>query len=240
MNAIKFLLSVFSILLLFVQGQADDIDVVVNILEENELFWRVDELVTVKDGRVVKLNLDNKDFGKEGITRLVPEIGQLTELQELTINDNDLTRFPKEIFTCSKLVKLEIKNNNLISLPVGIHKLTSLRKLDLRNNELRVLPDDIVNLKYLVKLQLWGNELTMLPSQMGRLSSLKELYLRGNRLTGLPVSITKLKLHYLDMLENQLCDVPKRIDRWLKKFEVHYEMLQYCMTDYRFRKRNYE
>ena len=240
MKAPKFLLAVLSILLLSAQGQVNDVAIVMDILEENGLDWRIEELVTKKDGRIVKLNLDNKDFGKEGITRLLPEIGKLSELEVLTINDNDLITLPQEIFQLTRLTRLEIKNNNLISLPFGIHKLSNLKKLDLRNNELRVLPNDIVHLKNLVKLQLWGNELTTLPSQIGRLSSLKELYLRGNRLTGLPPSITRLKLHYLDMLENQLCDVPKRVDRWLKKFEVNYEMLQYCVGDYRFKRRSYQ
>lgn len=40
------------------------------------------------------------------------------------------------------------------------------------------------------------------------------------------------------MLENQLCDVSRQVDRWLKKYEVNYKMLQYSVSDYRFRKQD--
>lgn len=221
-------------------GQTSDLGVVESILEKNNLDWNIEEVATFNNGRIIELNLNNKNFGKEGIKTLTPEIGQLTELKELAINDNDLIILPKEIFNCVKLTKLEIKNNNLLSIPSDISKLSRLTVLDLRNNELKELPPEIGKLKLLSKLQLWGNELISLPSEIGKLSSLRELYLRGNRLTGLPLSITKLKLTYLDMLENQLCDVPRRIDRWLKKYDVNYEMLQYCMgRNYRFRIRGY-
>lgn len=221
-------------------GQISDLGVIKSIFEKNNLDWNIEEVATFNNGRIIELNLNNKNIAQKGITKLHYEIGLLTELRILTINDNDLTYLPKEILNCTKLTKLEIKNNNLLSIPSDIGKLSHLKVLDLRNNKLKELPPEIGKLKLLSKLQLWGNELISLPSEIGKLSSLRELYLRGNRLTGLPLSITKLKLTYLDMLENQLCDVPRRVDRWLQKYDVNYEMLQYCMgRNYRFRIRGY-
>lgn len=225
---------------MFSHAQENDLKVVKSILGLNDIELDVEEIVKIRDGRVIELNLNNRDYSKEGITYLPKDIGKLTALRVLTINDNDLTTIPKEIYNLTKLTILEIKNNNLVSLPAGIRKLSSLQKLDLRNNEIEVLPREIGKLTSLVKLQLWGNELTQLPSTIGNLSSLRELYLRGNKLTGLPVNITKLRLTYLDILDNHLCNLPAKVIKWLEKYDRDFKSLQFCnKTDYRFRFRNY-
>lgn len=237
------LISAIITFLVFSNTLAGDIEIVKSILEQNNIELRIEEITTIKGGRVIELNLNNRDLVNEGIKFLPKEIGELTELQILTINDNDLTHLPEEIFNCTKLVKLEIKNNELINLPSGIRKLTNLRELDLRNNEIAKLTNEIGKLRSLVKLQLWGNELKTLPSKIGNLISLKELYLRGNKLTSLPLNIIKLKLTYLDILENHLCvehsGLHIKIIKWLKKYNRNYEALQFCNNDYRFRFRNY-
>ena len=240
MKKTSIILIALSIFLAFSHAQAGDVEVVKSILAKNNIELSIDEIAKFRGERIIELNLDNKDFGKEGITTLPPEIGKLTGLLILTLNDNDLTQLPKEIYNLRKLIKLEIRNNNIVSLAPSIRKLTKLRELDLRNNEIKELPREIGRLKSLVKLQLWGNELKTLPSTIGNLYSLKELYLRGNRLTHLPVSITKLRLTYLDVLDNYLCDVPVKVIRWLKKYDSNFKSLQSCdKTDYRFRFRNY-
>ena len=218
------------LLALFAQAQVHDVTIVLNILQENNLEWDLFERIRLKNGRIVTLNLDNEDYHLEGITNLSHEIGKLSELKILTLNDNDLIEVPNELFDLTKLTILEIKNNELIDIPKQIGKLARLRELDLRNNEFRVLPNSFVNLKSLYKLQLWGNDLEYLPDRIGNLSSLKELYLRGNRLLTLPVSITKLNLTYIDLLENYMCEVNNRyVDRWLKKHHDRYKSEQYCI-----------
>lgn len=228
------ILVALSTFLAFSHAQAGDVEAVKSILAKNNIELNINEIAKFRGGRIIELNLDNKDFGKEGITTLPPEIGKLTGLLILTLNDNDLTRLPKEIYNLTKLIKLEIRNNNLVSLASNIRKLTKLRELDLRNNEIKELPREIGRLKSLVKLQLWGNELKTLPSTIGNLSSLKELYLRGNRLTSLPVSITRLRPTYLDILDNYLCNVPGKVIRWLKKYDKNYKSLQFCNGNFRF------
>ena len=158
-------------------AQRSDREVILSILIKNHLHWNIDKIATFEKDRIVTLNLDDEDIAKEGITVLSPEIGKLTELRKLTLNNNDLNKIPKELFNCKKLVILELKNNNIESLPAGISKLTHLKELDLRNNELDQLPAEIGNLKSIVKLQLWGNNLITLPPEIGYLSTLKELYL---------------------------------------------------------------
>lgn len=220
----------FLVVAVFGQAQEHDVTIVKDILKENNLEWDLFDRIRLKNGRIVTLNLDNKEFHLEGITTLSPKIGNLTELKILTLNDNDLKVLPENLFKCTQLRILEVKNNELIEVSESIGNLLYLKELDLRNNEFRFLPNSIVNLKSLVKLHLWGNELEYLPERIGRLSSLRELYLRGNRLITMPVSITNLNLTYLDFLENYLCDVTnKKIDRWLKRYDDRYKGVQYCV-----------
>lgn len=213
----------------------DDASAVKAILDANRLSWNINSIATFKNGRIVTLNLNNPEVGNEGIRTLPPAIGQLTALEVLTINDNDLSQLPREITNCTNLRRLEIQNNSLSSLPPGISKLVNLRVLDIRNNSLDALPMEIGNLKSIVKLQLWGNRFVTLPDAIGNLSTLKELYLKGNRLSNLPVSITKLNIKYIDVIDNELCGLKGPVDTWLKKFDEKYSSLQKCVGEKRFK-----
>jgi hypothetical protein len=224
------LLALLGLLVLNIQAQSTDIQIIESILKKNTLKWNIDERVTMRGNRVVGLNL-NGDITANSLTILSHDIGKLTELEVLTLNDNDLLVIPEEIYSLAKLKKLEIKSNSLQILPEGISKLVSLEELDLRHNGLTQLPADITGLKSIKKLQLWGNRLTTLPHNIGDLYSLKELYLTNNRLRSLPKSITKLDLSYLDISFNYLRDNESGIDTWLKKFNKKYKSEQFAKKD---------
>ncbi len=231
----KCIVLIMSLCALFIYAQTDtDQDVVQAILQQNQLDWSVEKISTTENGRIVTLNLNNQDVAKQGISSLGPEIGLLTELRELTINDNDLTNLPAAIFTLSNLRKLQVQSNSLSNLPFGISNLNQLVELDLRNNQIGELPEEIGQVKSLVKLHLWGNNIISLPPEIGNLSSLQELYLKGNRLRNLPTQITKLKLKYIDVLDNKLCNLTGAVDKWLRKFDDKYEVLQKCKNEKRF------
>ena len=213
----------------------DDASAVKSILDANKLNWDINSIATFKNGRVVSLNLNNPDVGQDGINTLPMSVGRLNALEVLTINDNELSLLPKEIFNCTKLTRLEIQSNSLLSLPPGISKLVNLRVLDLRNNQLDALPREIGRLKSLQKLQVWGNRFVTLPDEIGNLSALRELYLKGNRIKKLPVSITRLKIKYIDVIDNQLCGIKGPVNVWLKKFDEKYASLQKCVGEKRFK-----
>jgi Leucine-rich repeat (LRR) protein len=71
-----------------------------------------------------------------GLTELPPEIGQLTNLQELDLWGNQLTVLPPEIGQLTNLRWLDVAGNQLTVLPPEIGQLTNLRWLDVAGNPL--------------------------------------------------------------------------------------------------------
>ncbi len=108
------------------------------------------------------------------------------EKKALLLYMRGLTELPPEIGQLSQLQLLELQNNQLTELPPEIGKLSQLRELHLFNNQLTELPPEIGQLSQLQRLYLKGNQLTELPPEIGQLSQLRELSLRNNQLTELP------------------------------------------------------
>jgi len=95
-------------------------------------------------GQVVKLSLvpacltclnedeENEDEELEKrlfdnqLTQLPPEIGQLTQLQELDLRNNKLTQLPPEIGQLTQLRELHLNGNQITQLPKEIGQLTQL------------------------------------------------------------------------------------------------------------------
>ena len=124
------------------------------------------EGVTMEDGRVVELELD--EFG---LTGAVPaEVGRLSALRKLNVYRNELTSVPAEIGQLASLKWLYFNDNQLTSVPVEIGQLTSLKRLGLGRNQL-----------------------TSWPAEIGQLASLEVLDLRHNQLTSVPAAIPELR-----------------------------------------------
>ena len=156
-----------------------------------------------------ELNLSNKE-----ITKLPPEIGNLSNLRELDLSSNQLTSLPPGIGNLSRLTDLHLDNNQLKSLPHEIGNLSNLRTLYLYNNRLTSLPKEIGNLSNLTVLYLSGNRLTSLPLELGNLSNLTDLHLDNNQLMSLPPEIGNLSnLYELDLESNQLTSLPPEIGK---------------------------
>lgn len=83
------------------------------------------------------------NLSDEVLTELPAEIGQLTQLQSLWLNQNQLTELPPEIGQLSQLNRLAIADNQVTKLPVEIRKLTRLKKIWIINNLLIRPPIDI-------------------------------------------------------------------------------------------------
>ncbi|MEH1815805.1 MAG: leucine-rich repeat domain-containing protein [Nostoc sp.] len=91
-----------------------------------------------------------KLFGKD-LTKLPPEIGQLTNLQTLSLYNNELSSLPPEIGQLTNLQTLNLYNNELSSLPPEFGQLTNLQTLNLSRNQLSSLPPEFGQLTNLLK-----------------------------------------------------------------------------------------
>ncbi|CAD5333641.1 unnamed protein product [Arabidopsis thaliana] len=107
---------------------------------------------------IIKINISGTSM--RGF--LVPELGQITYLQELILRGNILMgTIPKEIGKLKKLKILDLGNNHLTGpIPAEIGKLSRIKTINLQSNGLiGKLPPEIGNLKHLKELLIGRNRL---------------------------------------------------------------------------------
>lgn len=152
------------------------------------------------------------DLSGLGLTKVPPEIGQLTDMSLLILGNNQLRTLPPEIGRLTGLTLLALSANQLTSLPPEIGQLKALQQLSLHDNQLTTLPPEIGQLKVLTALNLGANQLTALPPEIGGLTALTSLRLYNNHLTTLPDSISQLKaLTALNLSRNEFTTLPPSI-----------------------------
>ena len=72
------------------------------------------------------------------------EVGHLTQLQRLSLSNNQLTSLPVEVSRLTQLQGLSLSNNQLSTVPVEQGQLSRLQVLYLDNNPLRIPPPEII------------------------------------------------------------------------------------------------
>ena len=139
-----------------------------------------------------------------------PEIGQLTELQWLSLGDNQLSgAIPPEIGQLTKLKSLNFSWNQLSDpIPSTIGQLAELQALNFSWNHLSgAIPATIGQLNNLESLNLNWNQLNgAIPPEIGQLPRLQWLSLGANQLRGaIPPEIGQLaQLKSLNLSWNHL------------------------------------
>ena len=115
---------------------------------------------SLKNAKNLK-NLKYLHLGQNRYLREVPpEIGELSNLEELHLNNTNINELPPEIGKLTKLKRLELGGTLLETLPPEIGNLTNLEILELQYNErLKSLPPEIGNLSKLKTLALWSSDL---------------------------------------------------------------------------------
>lgn len=208
----------------------DDYLTLKNILKECGISdARLSEVSRMENGRVIFLDLSNKDVTQDGLQILPYLIGNLTELRTLIARDNVIKSIPDVVFTLKQLRTLILASNRIVSVPPEIGNLVNLDSLDLRHNAIESLPGEIGGLKNLAYLQLWGNKLTAIPGALVQLPRLKDLHLKDNRIASLPEGIITMKsLKFIDFQGNKLCALSPRMEAWLKARDQQYRALQKC------------
>ena len=151
-----------------------DIEVLEDIISNNELS-NIDPLYlgfqNWSGGRITRLLIGNNSTGGFiNLTELPESIGNLTELVQLYIDDNELESLPESIGNLSNLYYLIANFNHITALPESIGNLSNLNFLDLGYNELTYIPESIGNLQNLEYLWIFDNQLSSLPESICNLN----------------------------------------------------------------------
>ena len=110
---------------------------------------------------------------------------QITELFFEGCNLLDET-IPTELWELSHLEKLYLNDNQLLNFPLGLTRLKNLKILNLKNNQFQVISSKIEEMSSLEELDLCDNKLQTFSKELGKLPHLKKLRLNDNLLTSLP------------------------------------------------------
>jgi len=162
--------------------------------------------VTVENGHVVWLDLSLNNLTGS----IPPELGNLTNLQEIYLSSNQLTgSIPPELGNLTNLQRLNLYHNQLTgSIPPELGNLNNLWSASLDENQLTgTIPPEFGNLTNLGSLWINNNQLTgSIPPELGNLTSLMYLSLGHNQLTGsIPPELGNLNnLQRLNLYSNQL------------------------------------
>ncbi|KAL8137638.1 hypothetical protein V2J09_003639 [Rumex salicifolius] len=144
------------------------------------------------------MNREVKKTSNDGLSgSLVPQLGQLSNLQYLEVYGNRLTGvIPMELGNLTRLISLDLQNNNLTGMiPSSLGLLSSLKWMRLNGNSFNgAIPGQIGNLTSLIELDLHLNAFSgSIPSSLGNLKSLAVMKLNGNSLTGeIPTNVLEL------------------------------------------------
>jgi len=136
-------------------------------------------------------------------TEMPIEIRELKHITWLSLSNNGLINLPSWIGDLENLEVLTVTDNEISNLPSEIQKLKKLRHLDLSNNKLSKLPTWIGNLRSLEKLYINDNAIKNLPNELGNLENLKFFHFRNNLILSLPKS---MKNSLNRMIQNQQSD----------------------------------
>ncbi|KAM0822844.1 hypothetical protein ACQ4PT_071249 [Festuca glaucescens] len=135
---------------------------------------------------------------------LAPEIGLLSELQNLNFIWNNLTgNIPKEIGNITTLKLLNLNGNHLSgSIPDEIGYLENLKRLQIDQNKISgPIPKSFANLMSMEHLHMNNNSLSgKIPSELSKMPGLLHLLLDNNDLSG-PLPPKLAETHSLKILQ---------------------------------------
>ncbi|XP_057844000.1 LRR receptor kinase BAK1 [Cryptomeria japonica] len=131
------------------------------------------------ENSVTRVDLGNSNLGG----KLVPELGQLHNLQYLELYGNTISGdIPKELGDLKNLLSLDLYQNNITgSIPPTLGSMTSLRVLRLNNNHLtKEVPMNLSSIKGLQILDLSNNNLSGNVPLIGSFSSFTPISFANN------------------------------------------------------------
>lgn len=145
---------------------------------------------------------------------LPAEIGRLSNLQYLNLNNNNLSAaLPAEMGDLNNLLQLNLSGNPLseLQLPPELGSIATLNSLSLDHMNIDNFPAFITSLTNLTYLELWHNNLTSIPSEIGNLTNLAFLDLDENQISTFPEEFANLTALTQLWISNPLVEVPTQI-----------------------------
>ena len=172
------------------------------------------------------------DFSCLQLTKIPPEIAELTTLEELDISNIEIKEIPAFLGNIASLKKLTVgtisygshyvngklilppqlgnlRNLQNLSLGYGISEVPqwvfdheNLQALSIYNDGAQTIPAQIAKIKKLRKLRVYGNNITSLPREIGEQFELTVLDLKCPKLPELPESFANLKKMKCIRLDN--------------------------------------
>lgn len=121
-----------------------------------------------------------------------PEVANLSNLQKLLLDDNNLLEVPPELGRRTNLKHLALDKNELTDLPPRMANMFLLNILTLSRNLLTFIPKCIFSMQKLKVLHLHYNQIPEFPAQLSQLKNLQELNMAVNLLTGEPLAVAQL------------------------------------------------
>ncbi|XP_067936336.1 leucine-rich repeat-containing protein 27-like isoform X2 [Watersipora subatra] len=153
--------------------------------QENELSLDSSKIEQEALERKIKLGKAN-----DHVLHLI-ENCKLTGATCLDLSRKSIATIPDELLELTHLESLYLEGNNLKKLPEEFfQKLPCLMWLDIRNNMLASLPSVYIGShKHLTHLLVQGNHLQSLPLELGQVTTLKGLNIKGNPIKHPPQDI---------------------------------------------------
>lgn len=125
-------------------------------------------------------NLEFLSINLSGADKLPESIGNLKKLKYLYAAGCGMTTVPESIGECESLAILDLHSNKITSVPDSICNLKNLKSLDLGYTNITALPENIGNLKELIRLDLFGLDIRQLPQSMKNMTKLEFLNVYNN------------------------------------------------------------
>ena len=102
------------------------------------------------------INLRRLDLSRCGLTTIPEEVWELTQLEYLYVNNNDICEISPKIKNLTNLKVFDCQKNNLTTFPVEICQLTKLSYFNF-DNKLDILDSDVFDFITQIKYINWFN-----------------------------------------------------------------------------------
>jgi internalin A len=186
-------------------------------------------------------NAINLDLSGLGLTEVPASLGELRQLQEISLHNNQLREIPVAICELQSLQKLWLFSNPLREVPTSLGQLKQLEWLSLDDTQLQNVPTVLGQLHHLQGLGLRNTQLQELPAVLSHLQELFWLDLDNNQLRELPATLSECKnLTYLFLHGNPDLCIPAEIlgptrEEWLTNSNSHQPANPADILNYYFR-----